>query len=94
MTGIWALAALRLGSALFATLLSIRLRVATAPSERVVGTIARLIGGAILGAAVLGTGETWVEFLSGTGGIILAFVAGAELRPVVFRAQRGGAVPR
>ncbi|MBX6724209.1 MAG: cation:proton antiporter, partial [Dactylosporangium sp.] len=87
MTEIWALAALWLGLALFATLLSIWLRVATALSEIVVGTIAQLIMGALIGAAVLGTGETWVKFLSGTGAIILTFLAGAELDPVVFRAK-------
>src|SRR5689334_22356684 len=87
MTGIWVLAALWLGLALFATLLSIWLRIATALSEIVVGTIAQLIIGALIGATVLGTGETWVKFLSGTGAIILTFLAGAELDPVVFRAK-------
>src|SRR5215469_16508094 len=70
MTEIWALAALWLGLALIATLLSIRLRIATALSEIVVGT-----------------GETWVKFLSGTGAIVLTFLAGAELDPEVFRAK-------
>ena len=39
----------------------------------------------IIGAAVLGTDQTWVKFLSGTGAILLTFLAGAELDPVVFR---------
>ena len=43
MTEIWALAALWLGLALFATLLSIKLRIAAALSEIVVGTIAQLV---------------------------------------------------
>jgi glutathione-regulated potassium-efflux system ancillary protein KefC len=85
MTEIWALAALWLGLALVATLLSIWLRIATALSEIVVGTIAQLIIGAALGAAILGTDETWIKFLSGTGAIVLTFLAGAELDPVVFR---------
>jgi Kef-type K+ transport system membrane component KefB len=85
MTEIWALAALWLGLALFATLLSIWLRIATALSEIVVGTIAQLVVGAIVGAAVLGTDKTWVKFLSGTGAILLTFLAGTELDPVVFR---------
>jgi len=50
MTEIWALAALWLGLALLATLLSIWLRIATALSEIVVGTIAQLVIGAIIGA--------------------------------------------
>ena len=85
MTEIWTLAALWLGLALLATLVSIWLRIATALSEIVVGTIAQLVIGAIIGAAVLGTDQTWVKFLSGTGAILLTFLAGAELDPVVFR---------
>src|SRR6516164_6426344 len=85
MTEIWTLAALWLGLALVATLVSIWLRIATALSEIVVGTIAQLVIGAILGSAVLGTDQTWVKFLSGTGAILLTFLAGAELDPAVFR---------
>src|SRR3974390_1781752 len=85
MTGVWALAALWLGLALLASLLSIWLRISTALSEIVVGTIAQLIIGAAVGAAVLGTDESWVKFLSGIGAIVLTFLAGAELDPVVFR---------
>lgn len=85
MTEIWTLAALWLGLALVATLVSIWLRIATALSEIVVGTIAQLVIGAIIGSAVLGTDQTWVKFLSGTGAILLTFLAGAELDPVVFR---------
>src|SRR6476661_3742492 len=85
MTGVWALAALWLGLALIASLLSIWLRISTALSEIIVGTIAQLIIGAAIGAAVLGTDETWVKVLSGTGAIVLTFLAGAELDPEVFR---------
>src|SRR5437588_5401580 len=85
MTETWALAALWLGLALIATLVSIWLRVATALSEIVVGTIAQLFIGALLGAAVLGGDEGWIKFLSGTGAIVLTFLAGAELDPEVFR---------
>jgi glutathione-regulated potassium-efflux system ancillary protein KefC len=87
MSEIWALAALWLGLALIATLVSIWLRIATALSEIVVGTIAQLVIGVAIGAALLGTDETWVKFLSGTGAIVLTFLAGAELDPVVFRAK-------
>ena len=85
MTEIWALAALWLGLALLATLVSIWLRVATALSEIVVGTIAQLFIGALVGTSVLGADQTWIKFLSGTGAIVLTFLAGAELDPVVFR---------
>lgn len=85
MTETWALAALWLGLALIATLLSIWFRIATALSEIVVGTVAQLIIGALLGGMLLGTDQGWIKFLSGTGAILLTFLAGAELDPEVFR---------
>lgn len=59
MTSVWGLAALWLGLALIASLLSIWFRISTALSEIVVGTIAQLIIGAAVGSAVLGTDESW-----------------------------------
>ena len=85
MTGVWALAALWLGLALIASLLAIWFRISSALSEIVVGTIAQLIIGAVIGSAILGTDESWVKFLSGIGAIVLTFLAGAELDPQVFR---------
>jgi Kef-type K+ transport system membrane component KefB len=85
MAEIWTLAALWLGLALAATLVSIWLRVATALSEIVIGTIAQLLIGALVGTAALGADQVWVKFLSGAGAIVLTFLAGAELDPAVFR---------
>jgi len=87
VTETWLLAALWLGLALVATLLSIWLRVATALSEIVVGTVAQLIIGATIGTALLHTDDSWIRFLSGTGAIVLTFLAGAELDPTVFRTK-------
>jgi len=87
MTEIWTQAALWLGLALLASLLSIWLRVATALSEIVVGTIAQLLIGAALGGALLAGDASWIKFLAGAGAILLTFLAGAELDPQVFRAQ-------
>jgi Kef-type K+ transport system membrane component KefB len=85
MTEIWGLAALWLGLALLAALLSIWLKVANALSEIVVGTVAQLVLGAVLGAAFLGADHDWIKFLAGAGAIVLTFLAGAELDPEVFR---------
>ena len=85
MTEIRHLAAMWLGLALIATLLSIWLRVATALSEIVDGTVAQLFIGALMGAAILGTDQSWIKFLAGTGAIVLTFLAGAELDPIVFK---------
>src|SRR5450759_69375 len=85
MTETWLLAALWLGLALVASLLSIWLRIATALSEIVVGAIAQLLIGALVGGVALGAGESWVRFLAGAGAIVLTFLAGAELDPHVLR---------
>ena len=87
MTEVWAMAALWVGLALIATLFSIWFRIATALSEIIVGTVAQLIIGALIGSAALGTKEPWITFLSGTGAIVLTFLAGAELDPAVFKAK-------
>jgi len=70
---------------LIATLLAIWLKVSTALSEIVVGTVAQLIIGIIVGPNALGSSTAWVSFLAGTGAIVLTFLAGAELDPGVFR---------
>jgi Kef-type K+ transport system membrane component KefB len=85
MTDVWTLAALWLALALIATLFAIWFRVSTALTEIIVGTIAQFILGGLIGADVLGTNESWVKFLAGLGAIVLTFLAGAELDPVVFR---------
>ncbi len=85
MSDTWFIATLWIGLALVATLLSIWLRIATALSEIVVGTMAQLVIGAAIGSTLLGVREPWLMFLSSTGAILLTFLAGAELDPVVFR---------
>lgn len=85
MTEVWAQAGLWLTLALIAAAISVGLRLATALSEIVVGMVAQLIIGAALGANVLSRDASWVTFLSGTGAIVLTFLAGAELDPSSFR---------
>jgi glutathione-regulated potassium-efflux system ancillary protein KefC len=85
MEGTWFLAALWLGLALLATLLAIWLRISTALSEIVVGTVAQLVIGASMGLVALGSKAPWIGFLAGTGAIVLTFLAGCELDPVTFR---------
>jgi len=86
MYEVWGIAALWLGLALVATLLSIWFRIATALSEIVVGTVAQLIIGALIGTSI-GSDQPWIKFIAGTGAIVLTFLAGAEIDPVVFRAR-------
>ena len=85
MTNVWTLAALWFGLALFASLCSIYLRVSTALAEIIVGTGAGWLLATFVGAGTLGADEPWIKFLAGAGAIMLTFLAGAELDPVVFR---------
>src|SRR5437870_4381943 len=85
MENVWFLAAVWVGLALVATLLAIWFKISTALSEIVVGTVAQLIIGIIVGHNALGSSTAWVSFLAGTGAIVLTFLAGAELDPDVFR---------
>jgi Kef-type K+ transport system membrane component KefB len=85
MTTVWALFTLWAGLALIASLLSVWLRVSTALTEIIVGTAAQLIIGTAFGATALGSDEPWIKFLAGIGAIMLTFLAGAELDPVVFK---------
>ena len=87
MENVWFLAGTWLGLALVATLLAIWLRISTVLSEIVVGIVAQLVIGVIVGPHALGSSSAWVTFLAGTGAIVLTFLAGAELDPGVFRAK-------
>ncbi len=87
MEQVWFVAALWLLLALVAVLVANWLRVSTALSEIVVGTVAQLAIGALAGGEALGAKAPWITFLAGTGAIVLTFLAGAELDPDVFRAK-------
>jgi glutathione-regulated potassium-efflux system ancillary protein KefC len=85
MAGIWATMALWFGLALIASLAAIRFRISTALAEIIIGTLAHLIFGATVGAEIMGVDEPWVKVLAGAGAILLTFLAGAELDPIVFK---------
>jgi Kef-type K+ transport system membrane component KefB len=87
MTNTWALAALWVGLALAATLLAIWFKISTALTEIVVGTVAQLVAVAIFAQGGLLGNTPWITFLAGTGAIVLTFLAGAELDPVVFKTK-------
>ncbi|MGA3162024.1 MAG: cation:proton antiporter [Terracidiphilus sp.] len=87
MINTWALAALWVGLALAATLLAIWFKISTALSEIVVGTVAQLIAVAYFAQGGLLGNTPWIAFLAGTGAIVLTFLAGAELDPVVFKTK-------
>ena len=59
MENMWTVAAVWVGLALVATLLAIWLRISTALSEIVVGTVAQLVIGAFIGTEALGAKAPW-----------------------------------
>lgn len=86
MHEIWAIAALWLGLALLSALISQWFRIANALSEIIVGTTASFIALTFLGTTIAAD-QPWIIFLSGAGAIILTFLAGAEIDPVVFKTK-------
>ncbi len=87
MDQVWFVAALWLLLTIIAVLVGNWLKVSTAISEIVVGTVAQPAIGALAGGEALGAKAPWITFLAGTGAIVLTFLAGAELDPDVFRAK-------
>lgn len=85
MTTVWTLAALWFALALFASLYSAYLRISTALAEIMVGIGAAWLLGTFFSVGALGADESWIKFLAGAGAIMLTFLAGAELDPVVFK---------
>jgi Kef-type K+ transport system membrane component KefB len=73
----WLQAALWMGLALAATLLSLRIAISIALLEIMVG---------VIGGNFLPLQRTeWVNFLAGFGSILLTFLAGAEIEPSILR---------
>src|SRR5438132_758648 len=73
----WLTAALWMGLALAASIVSIRLAISVALVEILFG----VIGGNFLHLTV----TPWVDFLAGFGSVLLTFLAGAEIEPETLR---------
>src|SRR5438876_12308802 len=85
MENIWYVAAIWMGLALAASLISIRTGISVALIEIVVGVIAGNIHFGD-GQHILKTTE-WINFLAMLGSGVLTFLAGAEIDPVSLRAN-------
>jgi len=85
MDHIWLIAALWLGLAIAATFLAHWLRLPTPVCEIAVGALAPVALAPLLGKDVLNPATPWVVFLAGAGSMLLVFLAGSELDPVVVR---------
>ncbi|CCB85958.1 putative uncharacterized protein [Parachlamydia acanthamoebae UV-7] len=87
MADIWILATLWIGLALISTFISIKLRIATALSEIFIGIATQAIVITYFEGFSLGANQPWIAFLAGCGAIVLTFLAGAELDPLIFRSK-------
>jgi Kef-type K+ transport system membrane component KefB len=81
MDNVWLISALWIGLALVSALISIRIGISVALVEIVVGSF----GGNLLGI----TPNDWITYLASLGAILLTFLAGTELDPVVVRKHLG-----
>jgi Kef-type K+ transport system membrane component KefB len=80
----WLIAALWVGLALLASLISIRTAISVALIEILVGAAAGNIlpwFGSLIGTPVRLETTGWINFLAGLGSILLTFLAGAEIEP-------------
>lgn len=77
MDNTWLISALWIGLALAASLISIRIGLSVALVEIVVGAVA----GNTVGLEI----TPWATYLAGAGALVLTFLAGAEVDPVVVR---------
>jgi Kef-type K+ transport system membrane component KefB len=80
MENIWLIAALWMGMALVASLISIRIGISVALIEILVGVVA---------GNFLGIHQTtqWIDFLAMLGSGVLTFLAGAEIDPASLKAN-------
>lgn len=77
MDNAYLIAALWMGLALLASVISIRVGISVALVEIAIG----VVGGNFLGLHT----NTWIDFLAGFGAVLLTFLAGAEIDPDSFR---------
>lgn len=85
MEEIFRIAALWLALAFIATVIANHLHLSTALVEICVGMAAGTVAERFFGPDALHSNMEWLRFLAATGAILLTFLAGAELEPVVLR---------
>jgi Kef-type K+ transport system membrane component KefB len=84
----WGIAAVWVGLALLASLISIRFGLSVALVEILVGIVAGNLSHLLaqwLGPAWELKATEWIAFLAGFGSILLTFLAGAEIEPAVLK---------
>jgi Kef-type K+ transport system membrane component KefB len=81
LAGIW------LCISVIAAIIAYHLDVSFALVEICLGVAAAAIAGHFFGKGSLGSSQPWLQFLASAGAVLLTFLAGAELDPVVMRTK-------
>ncbi len=79
------IASLWLGLAVVSAVVAFHLRISIALVEICVGVTAAALAASLGKAEALGSSQEWLRFLASSGAVLLTFLAGAELDPVVMR---------
>jgi Kef-type K+ transport system membrane component KefB len=79
LDNVWLIAAVWMGIAFLGSIIAIRFRLPAALVEIILGVLA--------GNFIALSTNTWIDFIAGFGSILLTFLAGAEIDPVVMRTQ-------
>ncbi len=87
MQQLFAVAALWLGLAVVSAVIAYHLRIAVALVEICVGVVVAAVATHYGWFDALGSQEEWLRFLASTGAVLLTFLAGAELDPLVVRTK-------
>ncbi len=81
MPGVW------LCISVIAAIISYHLDISIALVEICLGVVAAAVADHFFGKGSLGAGQQWLQFLASAGAVLLTFLAGAELDPVVMRTK-------
>jgi glutathione-regulated potassium-efflux system ancillary protein KefC len=87
MISMFVIAAVWLLIAVVAAIIAYHLDISIALVEIILGVAAAAIADHFFGAGSLGSGQPWLQFLASAGAVLLTFLAGAELDPVVMRTK-------
>lgn len=87
MEQFYIIAALWLGLAVISAIIAYHLHISVSLIEICVGVVVAAIAGYFGKSDLLGTDLQWLKFLGSTGAILLTFLAGAELDPIVMKTK-------
>ncbi|WP_242522636.1 cation:proton antiporter [Candidatus Methylacidiphilum infernorum] len=85
----WFLACLWMGLAILSAILAQKFRISASLIEIILGMLRQSAACFILEKRGLNPKEGWISFIAGLGAIMLTFMAGAELEPLMLFENNG-----